>query len=126
MLRASTRCLSAGWGPPAVLERLSRDADHAAPQFIDAEILGAVRRDMLTGDLDQTAGRLAVLGLRDWNGHRFRHRPLLERAWELRANVRTWGALYVALAEALDVPIITLDERLARAFGVRCKIEVPR
>ncbi len=109
----------------AVRERLEQDGDHAAPHVVDAEILGALRRDVLTGEVDQTAARLTVLGLRRWHGRRFRHTPLLERAWELRANVRTWDALYVALAEALDVPLITLDSRLARVTGVRCRIEVP-
>jgi predicted nucleic acid-binding protein len=49
---------------------------------------------------------------------------LLERAWELRDTVRSWDALYVALAEALDATLLTLDERLARADGPRCTIDV--
>ena len=104
--------------------RLTREPDQAAPHVIDAEVLGVVRRDHLLGNLDATAARQAVEDLRDWPGERFGHRALLERAWELRASVRSWDALYVALAEALDATLLTLDERLGRAEGPTCRIEV--
>jgi len=108
-----------------VRDRLATDPDHAAPCVIDAEVLGIVRRDHMLGRLDPTAAHQAVEDLREWPGERFSHRPLLERAWELRDNVRTWDALYVALAEALDAPLLTLDARLARVVGLGCPIEVP-
>lgn len=107
-----------------VRRRLAADSDHAAPHVIDAEVLGVVRRDHLLGSLDATAARQAVDDLRDWPGERFGHRGLLERAWELRGSVRSWDALYVALAEALDATLLTLDERLARVEGPACVIEV--
>jgi predicted nucleic acid-binding protein len=77
-------------------------------------VLSIVRRDHLLGHLDVTAARQAVEELRDWPGERFGHRALLERAWELRDTVRPWDALYVALAEALDGTLITLNARLGR------------
>jgi len=49
---------------------------------------------------------------------------LLERCWELRANLTTYDAAYVALAELIDAPLVTLDSRLADAPGPRCTIEV--
>jgi predicted nucleic acid-binding protein len=104
--------------------RLTREPDQAAPHVIDPEVLGAVRRDHLLGKLDATAARQAVEDLRDWPGERFGHRGLLDRAWELRDSVRSWDALYVALAEALDATLLTLDERLGRAAGLTCTIEV--
>jgi predicted nucleic acid-binding protein len=107
-----------------VRSRLAADADQAAPHVIDAEVLGIVRRDHLLGRLDATAARQAVEDLRDWPGERFGHRSLLERAWDLRANVRTWDALYVALAEALDATLVTLDARLGRVEGLGCTVEV--
>jgi len=61
-----------------------------------------------------------------WPGARYGHRDLLQRAWELRATVRSWDALYVALAEAFGATLITLDVRLARASGPRCAFEVIR
>jgi predicted nucleic acid-binding protein len=113
-----------GVGAERVRRWLLADEEHAAPHLIDAEVLGIVRRDHLLGRLDATAAALAVDDLRDWPGERFDHRLLLDRAWELRANVRTWDALYVALAEALGATLLTFDRGLARADGPRCAIEV--
>jgi predicted nucleic acid-binding protein len=104
--------------------RLDREADYSAPHIIDVEVLGVIRRDFLRGYLDRTAAHLAIEELRDWPGERFGHRPLLERAWELRSTVRGWDAMYVALAEAFDAPLLTTDARLAHASGPRCTIEV--
>ena len=106
--------------------RLSADSDQAAPHIVDAEVLGVIRRHHLAGDLDGTAAAQAVDDLRDWPGERFGHRSLLHRAWQLRSSVRSWDALYVALAEVMDAPVLTLDSRLASAIGPRCSIEVVR
>src|SRR5665809_173821 len=62
--------------------------------------------------------------LRDWPGERFGHRTLLDRVWDLRDTVRTWDALYVALAEAFDATLVTLDQRLGRVEGLACPVEV--
>jgi predicted nucleic acid-binding protein len=62
--------------------------------------------------------------LRTWPGERYGQRALLDRVWDLRGNVRGWDAFYVALAEALDATLLTLDHRLGRAAGLRCAIEV--
>jgi predicted nucleic acid-binding protein len=50
----------------------------------------------------------------------------MRRAYELRANVSAYDSAYVALAEALDCPLVTVDERLARASGPRCEFQVLR
>ncbi len=63
-----------------------------------------------------TANRL---GLR-----RHPSRSLWPRAWELRTNLSAYDALAVALAEQLDVPLLTADARLARAPGLRCVVEL--
>jgi predicted nucleic acid-binding protein len=107
--------------------RLAADTDHAAPHLIDVEVFSVIRRERLRGALDDTAAGQAVTDLRDWPGERYGHRSLLERAWELRETVRGWDAVYVALAEALDAPLLTSDRRLAAAAGPTCSIEiVPR
>jgi predicted nucleic acid-binding protein len=107
-----------------VRDRLVRDGDQAAPHIIDGEVLGIIRRDHMIGLLDGTSASQAVADLRDWPGERFGHRSLLERAWELRTTVRTWDALYIALAEAMDATLITLDGRLGRVEKLRCAVEV--
>lgn len=101
-------------------ELLSGHAELGAPHVIDVEVLGVVRAQLLQGSLDQTAAAQAVADLTDWPGERYSHRLLLDRAWELRGAVRTWDAMYVALAEALDVALLTTDGRLTRANGPRC------
>lgn len=106
-------------------ERLASDEDHGAPHLLDAEVLSVIRTHHHLGTLDTTAANQAVDDLRSWPGERWSHRPLLGRAWELRANVRSYDALYVALAEALDATLLTLDRRLAAAPGLRCVVEVP-
>lgn len=57
---------------------------------------------------------------------RYPHASLLGRIWELRENVTAYGAAYVALAEALDAPLITMDERLTRAPGNYANVELYR
>lgn len=101
------------------------DPDHAAPHLIDAEVLSVIQVHHRTSRLDATAATQAVDDLRTWPGTRWPHRPFLERAWELRSNLRGYDALYVALAEALEATLVTLDARLARAPGLRCQIVVP-
>ena len=104
--------------------RLSRDVDHVAPHLIDAEVLSVIQTHHRRGALDATAAQQAVDDLREWPGERWAHRALLTRAWELRANVRGYDAIYVALAEALDAPLLTLDARLARVSTLQCSVEV--
>jgi predicted nucleic acid-binding protein len=104
--------------------RMADDDDLAAPHVIDVEVLSVIRRHRLAGLLDPTAADQAVEDLGDWPGQRFGHQGLLERAWELRHNVRGWDAVYVALAEALDATLLTSDLRLGRVEGLRCAIDV--
>ncbi len=128
MLVVDASCLYAvvagAAGAEPIRRRLAADTDHAAPHVIDVEVLGVIRRDFLLGRLDATAADQAVEDLRDWPGERFGHRALLERAWELRRNVRGWDAMYVALAEALQATLLTTDERLGRVPELRCPVEV--
>ncbi|MPZ16148.1 MAG: PIN domain-containing protein [Chloroflexi bacterium] len=104
--------------------RLAADADQAAPHIIDVEVLSVIRRDFLLGQLDATTANQAVEDLRDWPGDRFGHQALLDRAWELRWNVRGWDAVYVALAETFQATLITGDARLGGVPSLRCLVEV--
>lgn len=110
-------------GSERIRARLASDPDHAAPHVIDVEVLGVIRRDFLLGHLGLTPATQAVEDLREWQGERVGHRALLDRAWELRARVRGWDAMYVALAEAFGAILLTTDERLARVSGLHCRVE---
>ncbi|HYZ40455.1 MAG TPA: type II toxin-antitoxin system VapC family toxin [Stellaceae bacterium] len=54
--------------------------------------------------------------------HRYPHDLLLQRVWELRTNLTAYDAVYVALAEALEAPLLTRDRRLATATGHHARI----
>lgn len=107
----------------AIGARLAADGEHVAPHIVDVEVFGVIRRERLRGRLDRTEAAQAIEDLGAWPGERFGHRPLLARAWELRDTVRGWDAMYVALAEALEATLVTVDRRLARAPGPSCAIE---
>ena len=55
----------------------------------------------------------------------FPFEPFADRIWELRHNVTSYDAWYVALAEALKLPLATLDEPLSKSNGVTCKFLTP-
>lgn len=98
----------------------------AAPHLIDVEVVSAWRRLAAAGRLDERRAAFARADLRSLPLDRVPHGPLLDRSWELRGSVTAYDAVYVALAEMLDAPLLTLDERLASAHGPTCVIEVVR
>lgn len=95
-----------------------------APHLVDAEVGHVIRRRVAQRCLSPHAGAAAVADLGLLPIRRSPHRALLARAWELRDNVSFYDALYVALAERLELPLLTLDRRLAVAPGMRCAVEL--
>ncbi len=95
-----------------------------APHLVDAEIGHALRRIVRSGELSVRAARSALDDLADLPLRRAGHVGLLSRAWELRENVTFYDGLYVALAERLGLPLVTLDSRLASAPGIRARVEL--
>jgi predicted nucleic acid-binding protein len=95
-----------------------------APHLIDVEVTQVVRRYAASGVIDDARGREALTDLADFPLRRYPHDWLLPRIWELRNNLTAYDATYVALAEALDAPLITRDQRLARAPGHRARIDL--
>jgi len=87
------------------------------PHLIDAEVGQALRREVASGRLGEDRADAAMLDLMRMPLRRIDHTGLIPRAWELRHNFSFYDGLYVALAEGLDVPLVTLDRRLARAVG---------
>lgn len=98
----------------------------SAPDLVDVETVSVLRRHWLRGGLTDERFRLAVADLAALPLNRFPAGPLMARAFELRSNVTPYDACYVALAEALDCPLLTADERLANAPGIECSIELLR
>lgn len=106
-------------------ERL-RDERLAAPHLIDLEVVSAWRGLAAAGQLSPGRVALALADLQDLPLRRASHQPLLGRCWDLRDNLSVYDASYVALAEALDAPLLTADNRLAAVPGIRCQVEVIR
>jgi predicted nucleic acid-binding protein len=95
-----------------------------APEIIDLEVVAAVRRQVIRGEVSAAQGEQAVLNLRDLSLRRVRHRSLIARCWQLRNNVTAYDAAYVALAEALRTNLVTADGRLAHAPGLNCPVDL--
>ena len=78
---------------------------------------------MLRGSLSNAEGEQALLEHTLLKILKYPHRPLLERVWQLKANVSAYIATYLVLAEALAASLLTLDGRLARAPGHTAEVE---
>jgi predicted nucleic acid-binding protein len=77
--------------------------------------------------LGDISGLRAEQALQDYGGlviDKHSHRDLLARIWQLRDSVTAYDAAYLALAEALDAPLLTCDTKLGRAHGHRASVEV--
>jgi len=95
-----------------------------APELIGIEVVSGLRRLTAAAVIDPSRAAAAVADFADLALLLTPHWPLLDRCWELRGNLSAYDAAYVALAELMEVPLVTIDRRLASAPGVRCAIEV--
>ncbi len=100
-------------------------ADLVAPHLMPVEVTSALRiaerRELLTPE--QAALTHQDLIDLDLELHAFE--PFASRIWALRHSVSPYDAWYVALAERLDAPLVTLDQRLARNADARCEFALP-
>ena len=94
------------------------------PELFDLEVLNALRGLEASGAREDVI-ETALVGLASLRAKRHAHAPFRGRIWALRHNLTAYDAAYVALAEALDAPLITTDARLARSSGHRARIELP-
>jgi predicted nucleic acid-binding protein len=95
-----------------------------APHLVDVEVAQVIRRYAANGEIDSELGRLALADLADFPLFRYPHDFLLPRVWALRNNLTAYDAVYVALAEALEAPLLTRDRRLATTAGHHAKVEL--
>lgn len=96
-----------------------------APHLIDAEVGNVVRRHKRQGLLSPDEALVAIRTGPALVDHRYPHTgPVAELAWTWRHNLSFYDALYVALAAALDLPLLTGDVRLSRAGNLPCAVEL--
>ncbi len=109
----------------AVESRLfDHDESLHAPHLMDIEVTQVLRRYAATGVATPERCREALADLADLPLTRYPHDFLLDRVWTLRANLTAYDAVYVALAEALDAPLLTRDRQLSNAPGNRARINL--
>lgn len=109
---------------PQLVDRLISDSDLHAPHLLDVEFQHALRRLVVSGAITDERAADARMDFADLTVIRYPHVSLADRMWELRHNVTAYDAAFLALAEALDAPLVTCDARLARAPGHAASVEV--
>ncbi len=95
-----------------------------SPHLIDLEVAQVLRRYVSTGQVDAERCKTALVDLNDIPLTRYPHNFILPRIWELRNNFTAYDAAYVALAEALEAPLLTRDQRLAKAPGHHAQVKI--
>jgi len=113
---------------PAIEARLfltpTQSSRWHAPQLLDVEVAQVFRKHVARGVMSDARGHEALQDLLDLPLVRYPHDFLLPRVWELRRNLTAYDAVYVALAEALGVPLVTCDANLAGAPGHSAHVDV--
>ncbi len=95
-----------------------------APHLIDLEVAQVLRRYTLSGKLSEVRAEQALHDLADLDMARYPHDALLERVWQLRHNATAYDAAYLALAEALEAPLLTSDAALASVPEAHARVEL--
>ncbi len=106
-------------------EEVVADGDLIAPHLALVEATNILRKLELAGALDRSDARTAFRDLQRLAVELVSFAVFAERVWQLRANVTSYYAWYVAIAEAFDVPLATLDGRLVGTAGPRCEFLSP-
>jgi predicted nucleic acid-binding protein len=96
------------------------------PALIDLEVLSMLKGWSRAGRLDKRRAREAVADFLTMRLRRMPHAGLLPRIWDLRDKLAVYDAAYVALAEAIGVPLLTADRAIARTPGLACEVELIR
>jgi predicted nucleic acid-binding protein len=96
-----------------------------APELCQYEAANILRRHYLRGVIDQTAANSSYQDLLDMPIHLEPFSVVAGRVWELRDNVTSYDASYVAVAEWRRAPLLTADAKLARSSGPRCPFVTP-
>ena len=100
-------------------------SDLAAPHLLPVEVANVLRRAVNSGEITDDIASIAHADLLDLRMGLVSYETVADRARELRHNVTSHDAWYVAVAELLDAPLATPDHRLANATGPTCTFRTP-
>jgi predicted nucleic acid-binding protein len=106
-----------------IADRISSARLHA-PDHLPIEVTNVLRRRRNAGTLSDGEAGVALEGFQRLSTHLWPLESISDRVWELGHNLTSYDAAYVAIAEQLDVSLLTADVRLSLASGPRCRIEV--
>jgi len=106
-------------------ERMLANESLLAPHLAPVEATNILRRLELAGKLERLESASAASDLLAMDLQLLPFAPFSERVWQMRANLTSYDALYVAIAEEFDLPLATLDRKLAAAPGTRCRFLLP-
>jgi predicted nucleic acid-binding protein len=95
-----------------------------APHLLDLEVTQVLRRFVRGKAITEHRALESLDDLADLPLRRYPHDFLLPRVWDLRATLTAYDAIYVALAELLDAPLLSCDRRIASASGHRASVEI--
>jgi predicted nucleic acid-binding protein len=104
-------------------ERIRTADSLHAPHLLDFEVASGIRRKAAVGEIPHRRGRAALTDLGDMRLTRYPGVALVDRMWALREGLSAYDASYVALAEALEAPLVTTDRRLAATSGHEAVVE---
>jgi len=96
-----------------------------APALLGVEATSALRRLELARRITSAEADAAHADLQRLAIELYPFEPFADRVWQLRRQVKSYDAWYVAIAEELHFPLATLDRRLARSAGVACEFRLP-
>ena len=105
--------------------RVTAERHLLAPQLAPVEAGNVLRRAELAREISSPQATAGYRDIVDLPIELLDFEPFAPRIWELRLNLTTYDAWYVACAEALAVPLATLDARLGRAPGPSCRFLMP-
>ena len=108
----------------AIARRVTAAQTLYAPYVFDGEVISALLGLMRGQKVSEREADAALANYRAFPVDRQDVLPLWPRLKSLHANLSAYDAQYVALAEALQVSLITADARIKRSGVARCKVEV--
>ena len=95
----------------------------AVPCLLGFEAANIIRRQQLAGLISRDQAAQAHADLLDLAIEEWPYQLLAARAWQLRQNLATYDASYVA--ELLGAELVTLDQAISRAPGLVCTVTAP-